>query len=470
MESYGYAAEHEGELNGRQREVLRLLAGGRTNAEIAGALDITLDGAKWNVSEILSKLGFASREEAAAYWRWRNRPAARLQRLARALVPVGGLKLAAGGSALAVAGVAAAVVLVLALRDGDDEPIPPGPFTATIHVEVQPEGGQSTVRWWHQDNRHYRYEISGPPVGGRTLTAVADGQWLWSDSATETTYQRTEIPDLPAGTVASLPISVLIGPSNTGTFDAFLDELRSINRAPGAFARVTGSAHVLGYDTTVVEWGPAWSSSGSANGGPATVTTGGVSRLWVEPRSLWVLRFESDGLDGERIRAEITGLDFGGIDPARFVFEPPAGKAMGPASDAASGAVSDDGYGNPSRVGWYLVPAMPAGYGIRSWEGNARDPSGSSTTWLVHQSGSSKELEQNPYVRIFQGPSAAFAGTPAAGDPVTLANGLAATVATEAGGIIQLVFDDGETRVTLTTNALSRDELAAFAGTLRKHR
>ena len=288
MESYGYAAEHEGELNGRQREVLRLLAGGRTNAEIAGALDITLDGAKWNVSEILSKLGFASCEEAAAYWRWRNRPAARLQRLARALAPVGGLKIAAGGGALVVAGVAA-VVLVLAIRGGGGEPIPPGPFTATIHVEVQPEGGQSTVRWWHLDNRHYRYEISGPPAGGRTLTAVADGQWLWYDSATETTYQRTGIPDLPAGTVASLPISVLIGPSNAGTFDGILDELRSMNRAPGSFARVTGSARVLGYDTTVVDWGPAWSSSGSTNGGPPTATTGGVSRLWVEPHSLWVL-------------------------------------------------------------------------------------------------------------------------------------------------------------------------------------
>jgi hypothetical protein len=33
---------------------------------------MSLDGAKWNVSEILSKLGLASREEAGEYWRWRH--------------------------------------------------------------------------------------------------------------------------------------------------------------------------------------------------------------------------------------------------------------------------------------------------------------------------------------------------------------------------------------------------------------
>ena len=50
------------ELSDRQREVLRLMERGRTNFEIAQALGITLDGAKYHVSEILAKLDAASRE------------------------------------------------------------------------------------------------------------------------------------------------------------------------------------------------------------------------------------------------------------------------------------------------------------------------------------------------------------------------------------------------------------------------
>ncbi len=54
-------------LTPRQRQVLRLVAAGRTNPEIAGTLGISLAGAKWHVSEVLSRLGVTSREEAAGY-------------------------------------------------------------------------------------------------------------------------------------------------------------------------------------------------------------------------------------------------------------------------------------------------------------------------------------------------------------------------------------------------------------------
>jgi DNA-binding CsgD family transcriptional regulator len=52
----------------REREVLDELVRGRTNYEIAQRLGISLDGVKWHIREILSKLGVASREEAAEYW------------------------------------------------------------------------------------------------------------------------------------------------------------------------------------------------------------------------------------------------------------------------------------------------------------------------------------------------------------------------------------------------------------------
>src|SRR5437870_13751432 len=56
------------QLTDREREVLELLRHHFTNEQIADRLGITLDGAKYHVSQILSKLGVASREEAAA-WR-----------------------------------------------------------------------------------------------------------------------------------------------------------------------------------------------------------------------------------------------------------------------------------------------------------------------------------------------------------------------------------------------------------------
>ncbi len=53
------------DLTRREREVLDLIRLGLTNEEIAGRLGISLDGAKYHVSQILSKLGVGSREEAA---------------------------------------------------------------------------------------------------------------------------------------------------------------------------------------------------------------------------------------------------------------------------------------------------------------------------------------------------------------------------------------------------------------------
>jgi DNA-binding CsgD family transcriptional regulator len=58
----------EAGLTERQREVVELLALGYSNAEIAKSLGISLDGAKWHVSEILARLDVWSREEAADWW------------------------------------------------------------------------------------------------------------------------------------------------------------------------------------------------------------------------------------------------------------------------------------------------------------------------------------------------------------------------------------------------------------------
>jgi DNA-binding CsgD family transcriptional regulator len=104
------------ELSPKQREVLHLIARGRTNAEIAAELGISLDGAKYHVREILGKLEVESREEAAAKWRAMHSPAARMRALGgllwhnfiwRAVAAVG----VAGG-------LTSVIVVVLLARDG----------------------------------------------------------------------------------------------------------------------------------------------------------------------------------------------------------------------------------------------------------------------------------------------------------------------------------------------------------------
>ncbi len=102
----------------RQREVLDLVARGKSNQEIADVLGISLDGAKWHMREILGKLGVDTREEAAEYWRRRNGLSPRFARLWRAVVAGGLLKV--GGAAVgAGAIVAIGVVALLALFQGD---------------------------------------------------------------------------------------------------------------------------------------------------------------------------------------------------------------------------------------------------------------------------------------------------------------------------------------------------------------
>ena len=99
----------------RQRQVLDLLARGRTNPEIAEELGISLDGAKWHVREIIGTLGVDSREEAADHWRSeRSLPNRLLHVIAGphgvAYGPAGWV-----GGALAATGLAALVLLVIVL-------------------------------------------------------------------------------------------------------------------------------------------------------------------------------------------------------------------------------------------------------------------------------------------------------------------------------------------------------------------
>lgn len=59
-------------LSGRQAEILKWIAAGKSNTDIAVIMDLGERAVRFHVSEILRKLAVASRSQAAALWRARE--------------------------------------------------------------------------------------------------------------------------------------------------------------------------------------------------------------------------------------------------------------------------------------------------------------------------------------------------------------------------------------------------------------
>jgi hypothetical protein len=123
-------------------EVLGLLRLGLTNEEIAGRLGISLDGAKWHVSEIISRLGVASRYEAVAL-AYEAPGRSRWAPLLAPLSLVKSVKIGIFGYIASTAVIAVAIVGVSLLvwgviqTDGDDEnPLTESALTRTGVVEL----------------------------------------------------------------------------------------------------------------------------------------------------------------------------------------------------------------------------------------------------------------------------------------------------------------------------------------------
>ncbi|MBI5948942.1 MAG: helix-turn-helix transcriptional regulator [Chloroflexi bacterium] len=135
-----YSARYRFDLSPRQCEVLELVARGRTNGEIAEALGITLDGVKWHIREILTKLEVGSREEAAAVWRERKGAASQLRRmLFGPAIPAAVARVLAIG-ALAAGVVALGTVLVIRGDSGGPQTDAPPASGAGAVAEATPAG------------------------------------------------------------------------------------------------------------------------------------------------------------------------------------------------------------------------------------------------------------------------------------------------------------------------------------------
>ena len=67
VQRWGEVEQRWESLTEREREVLLLMAAGKSNNEIAQALSVTVWTVSFHISNILKKLGVASRVEAAVW-------------------------------------------------------------------------------------------------------------------------------------------------------------------------------------------------------------------------------------------------------------------------------------------------------------------------------------------------------------------------------------------------------------------
>lgn len=223
-------------LTPRHREVLELVARGMTNGQIADHLGITLDGAKYHVSEIITRLGVSTRDEAAAYWRAEQRLGARGRRwiLSMPLRP-----LFLGGAA--VVAVSAAVIVTAVLLAGGNAPLAPEPTssptaepTPNVTATVPPVPGVPTISGLFTEPRPLPERVVvdfAPPTttfaavdsAHAVIFDIADGEtidlgpgdmpffnpagtraaWMAGDNP-GTADAKTRIIDLETGTITTL--------------------------------------------------------------------------------------------------------------------------------------------------------------------------------------------------------------------------------------------------------------------------
>jgi DNA-binding CsgD family transcriptional regulator len=123
---------HPDILTPREWQVLELLRQRLTNEQIAQRLDISLAGAKYHVSEILTKLGLTSREEAAA-WQPEPAPARRWWALGFGWAARRAWPLAGAAAALAAGGALAWFILGASAGDEGD----------TVQTQASPSSAAS---------------------------------------------------------------------------------------------------------------------------------------------------------------------------------------------------------------------------------------------------------------------------------------------------------------------------------------
>jgi DNA-binding CsgD family transcriptional regulator len=170
-----YRKRTTGELTARQRDVLALMARGKTNREIGEALGISLDGAKFHVSEILAALGVDSREEAVAAWRERGSFRSRTARMVRGFVTASALRWTASVAGLAVGVIGIVAVALVIGNASDDEgasPVAAEPQLPTGVAATPNAPSETQVIRYAPDGR-----LAGPEVNGTCYLQSLAAWW-----------------------------------------------------------------------------------------------------------------------------------------------------------------------------------------------------------------------------------------------------------------------------------------------------
>ena len=458
--SFEHASRYERDLNDRQRDVLRLIAAGSTNGEIAEKLGLTLAGAKWNVSEILSKLGLDSREQAAAYYRWRHRRQLPLSRVGHAFAGFFSWKAGVASASLVVvaAGVLAVWAVVAGAQARDTGPTEPGLafyLEATLMREDDQHTAAQSVRLSFDDDRHGREEDDSPKVTARkpgfvieygegTGVVVRDGtsQWRMGGGGF---YFRDDLDD---PRTPPLGIARRVGPVRAPRLDALLAEPTLLGYD---WMKVTGKARILGRNVVVLEVGRV----DSAVAGLPRVTTG---RLWIDPERMFLMRSESVG-GPIRESARVTLLRYGEDQPDRlFVFTPVPGAVemtcKAPASVSPTEFV-------PSGFINLATAVIPAGFGFVNF-GISAAPDGSCGSVkatlipVPPNAADSRRIEVNESLEnpasLFLSPTADHA----------MADGTPAYAGIDDKGFLALAWMEGKLGMQVASNFLTIAELLSF--------
>jgi DNA-binding CsgD family transcriptional regulator len=344
-------------LTPREWEVLSLIREGLTNDEIARRLGLTERGARFHVSEILSKLGVESRQEAAK-WREPRKPFA-----------LGGLLMKSGASAAITAAVLALIVLAVGIlamdwrasfvgnsargeTSDEERPGPPLPLAGSSNVlpfymEVALTSelpgrptSRTTIARWYQGTDSWREEylnFQDPNAPGTTRetrgVTIVNGHTTWYIQPESKTYFRSDRGGAAQWEVQHLqkPNYFGIGPTNCNSLDELV---RFVGGLSGQSARVVGEEDFRGVRTQIIEYGRTL---------PPTLPTL-TGKMWVDPsgRKAVILRHQHQVVgqgNDQSYDVEVTSISYSQpIDASLLEFKPEPGMTEVPGPGGAAPA------------------------------------------------------------------------------------------------------------------------------------
>jgi DNA-binding CsgD family transcriptional regulator len=399
--------QRERELNDRQRKVLDLIEKGHTNREIADMLGMTVDGAKWNVSEILGKLALDSREDAAEYWRWRQRRAPAVVRAMRALFGLPAAKWVAGGTAAAAVGTTVAAVLLMGSGSGASQQPDPLQFylEATIHRADPEYPTDHVLRWWQLDADHARwdYDQLTPAIRSTHTTTIIDGSEQFKFSRDGSDVGRGPLE--PTGNPLGLPSDLIfVGPVRQSNLGEVLADLSSWGDE-AVTAEVVGYEDVGGTQATVIEW-----ASGT---------------IWLDTSEMVVLRNHLDSMRAEVTRLERRPVSEDEVRPPAEIVARPTSTPIPVRRGLPAGLSSDTNMLRPTYLPGEIRDQMGGSNGCRPFDCYYELMAMSEAQMQANQALPGTPLRNGEYIWIEQRtglremPSALMSGTPVAVRGVT---------------------------------------------------